>query len=269
MSADVVAELARNGTLRAGINLANTLLVTGSTPAGEPVGVAPDMARAIAEKLGVAVSYAGFATPGEVGDAVAEDGWDICLIAAEPKRAETIAFTPAYVEIEATYLVPAGSPIGSVEEVDRPGVRIAVSARSAYELYLTRTLRHAELCRAKGLAGALERLAAERLDALAGLRPQLQAAAAKLPGARVLDGRFTAVQQAIGTRPEYAAARAFLEAFVGEARANGLVASLIDKHGVTGRRKKTVSTSTPRPCSPCDGRQRQQPIPRNISRRLQ
>jgi polar amino acid transport system substrate-binding protein len=235
MTAHVISEIARTGTVRAAINLGNPLLVPRSTPAGEPVGVAPDMAHAIADKLGVPLTFVTFASPGEVVDAIDKDAWDICLIAAEPKRAEAIAFTAGYAEIEATYLVPEDSPFRSAADVDRPGVRIAVSDRSAYDLYLTRTLQHGELRRAKGLAGAAELFVAEKLDALAGLRPPLSETAAKLAGARVLDGRFTAVQQAIGTRPENVAAKAFLDAFVAEAKATGLVAGLIRKHGVEGR----------------------------------
>src|SRR3546814_3094782 len=148
------AELGRPGTLRVGINLGNILLVTGRSASGEPQGVAPDMAAAIAERLGVAVSYVTFDTPGAVADAIADDLWDLCLIAEEPQRAETIAFCDAYVAIEATYLVPAGSSLQSIEDVDRPGIRIALADRAAYHLYLSRTLKHAELCRAKGLPGA-------------------------------------------------------------------------------------------------------------------
>jgi len=235
MSQDIVTELAPSGTLRAGINMANILLVTGSTPAGEPTGVAPDMAREIANRLGVAVSYVQFASPGEVADAVGGDGWDIALIAAEPARAETIAFSTAYVEIEATYLAPAGSPLHGIEDVDRPGVRIAVSDRSAYDLYLTRTLKHAELHRAKGLKGAFDLFVDRELDALAGLRPALIGNAETLPGARVLDGRYTTVRQAVGAKPENTAGAAFLQEFVTEARASGLVARLIKRHGVEGR----------------------------------
>ncbi len=235
VSRDIVAELAPSGTLRAGINLANILLVTGSSPAGEPTGVAPDMARAIADRLGVAVCYVPFASPGEVADAVAGGAWDIALIAAEPARAETIAFSAAYVEIEATYLVPASSSFHLVEDVDRPGVRIAVSGRSAYDLYLARTLEHAELHRAKGLAGALELFVGEELEALAGLRPALNGNAESLPGARVLAGSYTTVRQAVGTRPENTAAAAFLQEFVAEAKASGLVARLIGRHGVEGQ----------------------------------
>jgi polar amino acid transport system substrate-binding protein len=232
---EIASELAPSGVLRAGINLSNPLLVTGRTAAGDPEGVSPDLSAAIAERLGLGISYVTFPTPGEVADAAETDSWDIGLIAAEAKRAETIAFTPAYTEIEATYLVPAGSPIKTIEEVDRPGIRIAVSGRSAYDLYLTRTLKHAELVRAQGLAGAVELFAAEKLDALAGLRPPLMENLEELPGGRILDGRFTAVQQAVGTQKRKTKAAAFLTEFVEEAKASGLIAELIDKHGVTGK----------------------------------
>jgi polar amino acid transport system substrate-binding protein len=235
MSNDVVAELAPNGTMRAGINMSNPLLVTGRTSDGDPVGVSPDMATAIADRLGVQVKLVQFPSPGVLADAMAEDAYDIGLIAAEPARAETIAFTDAYVEIEATYLVPPGSHLNVIADVDKPGIRVAVSARSAYDLYLTRTLEHAELVRAQGLGGALALLTDEKLDVLAGLRPALNEDVKSLPGARIMEGRYTTVQQAIGTNPKNAAAAAFLRDFVAEAKQSGLVASLIEKHGVEGR----------------------------------
>jgi len=235
MTDTALSDLTVPGTLRVGINLGNILLVTGTGPAGDPQGVAPDMAAALAERLGVGVSYITYATPGEVADAAARDEWDIGLIAVEPKRAEVIGFCDAYVEIEVTYLVPAGSALQSIEDVDRPGVRIAVSDRSAYDLYLTRTLKHAELHRAKGLPGALALFAAEKLDALAGLVPALMDNAASLPGSRILDGRITAVRQAIGTKPECIALNAVTEQFIADAKASGFVAGLIEKHGVKGK----------------------------------
>lgn len=235
MTHDALSELTVPGTLRVGINLGNILLVTGTGPAGDPQGVAPDMAAGLAKRLGVAVSYVTFATPGEIADAAERDEWDIALIAVEPKRAEVIAFCDAYVDIEATYLVPANSPLQTIEDVDRPGVRIAVSDRAAYDLYLTRTLQHAELHRAKGLPGALELFVTEKLDALAGLVPALQENAETLPGSRVLDGRYTSVRQAIGTKPGCAALHASAEQFIAEAKESGLVAALIEKHGVTGK----------------------------------
>lgn len=173
MSQSIVAELAPHGVLRAAINMGNFLLVTGRTPSGDPAGVSPDMASAIAERLGVPVKYVPFAKPGELADAAGSDAWDIGLIGAEPARAEKIAFTAAYVEIEATYLVPAGSPLQTIAEVDRPGVKIAVSARSAYDLWLERNIKHATLVRSDGLNSAVEMFVRDKLDALAGLRPGL------------------------------------------------------------------------------------------------
>jgi polar amino acid transport system substrate-binding protein len=234
MSEQVKSELAPTGVLRAGLNLSNFLLISARTEAGDPAGVAPDMAAEIARRLGVAVQYVTYKTPGELADAAETGAWDIGLIGAEPQRAEKIAFSPAYVEIEATYLVPAGSPLRSVEEVDRPGVRIAIAARSAYDLWLSRHLEYAELVRAGSLDASLEQFVADRLDALAGLRPRLLQDIEKLPGARILDGRFTAVQQAVGTAKANAAGAAFLRDFVEEAKASGLVARLIKRHQVRG-----------------------------------
>ncbi len=235
MIQDVLSELTDPSTLRVGINLGNILLVTGTSLTGDPEGVAPDLAAAIAERLGVAVSYVTFDTPGEVADAVERDEWDIGLIAAEPKRAEKIAFCDAYVEIEATYLVPANSSFQSIEDVDQPAVRIAVSDRAAYDLYLSRTLKHAELHRAKGLAGAFDLFVTEKLDALAGLVPALKENVENLPGSRVLDGRYTSVRQAVGTKPGNAGLKAFVEQFIQEAKESGLVTELIEKHGVKGK----------------------------------
>ncbi len=230
----VLAELAPHGVLRAGINLSNFLLVTGRDEFGSPEGVAPDMARAVAERLGVPVRLVPYASPGLLADACGTESWDIGLIGAEPQRAETIAFTPAYVEIEATFLVPAGSSIGGIAEVDRPGVRIASTARAAYDLWLERNVRDATLVRAESIGGAFELFAGQGLEVLAGLRPRLIQDAAALPGSRILDGRFSAVQQAIGTARKNAAGAAFLRGFAEEAKATGLVARLIAKHGVQG-----------------------------------
>ena len=235
MLEQVRAELAPTGVLRAGINMSNFLLVTGTTPQGDPEGVSPDIAREVAGRLGVPLKLVPFKSPGELADAAVEDLWDIGNIGAEPERAKHIAFSPAYVEIEATYLVPAGSPIQSVDEVDRQGVRIAVSARSAYGLWLSDHIEHAELVPAKGLDASYELFVAQKLDALSGLRPRLVEDVKKLPGARVLDGKFTAVQQAIGTKRDREAGARFLREFVEEMKANGFVAGLIEKHGVVGR----------------------------------
>lgn len=234
MTPEIKAQLAPHGVLRAGINMSNFLLVTSRSAAGDPEGVSPSMARAIADRLGVPVKYVPFAKPGELADEAGKDVWDIGLIGAEPARAEKIAFTAAYAEIEATYLVPAGSPLQAIADVDRPGVRIAVTARSAYDLWLERNISQATLIRSGSLDGALEQFLAEKLDALAGLRPRLLSDVAKVPGAVILPGQFTAVQQAVGTAKPNAAAAAWLRGFVEEAKASGLVARLIEQHKVSG-----------------------------------
>lgn len=230
----IAQQIAPHGVLRAGINLSNFLLVTGRDEFGSPTGVAPDMARAVADRLGLPLRLVPYASPGLLADAAGRDEWDIGLIGAEPQRADTIAFTPAYVEIEATYLVPAGSPIGSIADVDRPGIRIASTARAAYDLWLERNIHQATLMRAEGLDGALRLFLDQTLEALAGLRPRLLQDVAKLPGARVLDGQFSAVQQAIGTQRGKDEAAVFLRGFAEEAKASGFVASLIARHGVQG-----------------------------------
>lgn len=234
MNEQLRSELAPTGVLRAGINMANFLLVTGRRDDGAPQGVAPDMASAVAERLGVEIVYVPYETPGQLADDATKGVWDVGLIGAEPARAEHIAFSAAYVEIEATYLVPSGSPIQAIADVDRPGVRIAVAARSAYDLYLTRNIQHAELLRVAGLNASYDLFVNDKLDALAGLRPRLMSDVEKLPGARLLDGQFTAVQQAIGTPRERGAAAAFLRDFVEEAKASGLVGQFIERHQVKG-----------------------------------
>jgi len=234
MSPEIIADLAPTGVLRAGINLSNFLLVTGRSPAGDPAGVAPDVAAEIARRLNVPVKYLPFKSPGELADAAVGGAWDIGLIGAEPQRAKTIAFTAAYSEIEATYLVPSGSPLKTIAEVDAAGVRIAVTGRSAYGLWLDRNIKHAELVRSETLDSAYEQFVRDRLEALAGLRPRLLADAGKLSGARILDGRFTAVRQAVGTPKKNTAGAAFLHDFVEDVKASGFIASLIERHKVSG-----------------------------------
>ena len=233
-----IAELDDPTTLTVGINLANMLLVTDREPNGDPVGVAADMAMRIAEALGAGIKYDCYPTPGDVADAI--DGWDICLIAIEPERAETIDFCKPYVQIEATYLVPAGSALQRIEDVDTPGIKIAVSSRAAYDLYLTRTLQHAELVRGPGLSATFEMFKKGGLDALAGLTPALLENAQEMPGSRVLPGRYTAIKQSVGTKHGKPALKAVVEKVLSDAVADGTVQSLIGKYGVAG--KLTVAT---------------------------
>ncbi len=214
--------------------MSNFLLVTGEAPNGDPAGVSPDMAKEVADRLGVPVTYVTYKTPGELADDAENNAWDIGNIGAEPQRAEKIAFTAAYCEIEATYLVPAGSPITTLDDVDKPSTRIAVTGRAAYGLWLERNIKHAELIKTDTLDSAYDTFVADKLDVLAGLRPRLLSDVEKLPGARILDGKFSAVQQAIGTPRKNEAAAKWLAEFVEEAKSSGLVAQLIEKHGVKG-----------------------------------
>jgi polar amino acid transport system substrate-binding protein len=234
MTPEIITQLAPTGTLRAGINMSNFLLVNSRAHDGSPRGVSPSMAAAVAERLGVPLRYVPYPRPGELADAVGTDAWDIGLIGAEPQRAEKIAFTAAYAEIEATYIVPPGSPITTLAEVDQPGIRIAVTARSAYDLWLERNIRHATLIRTDSLDSAWTRFRDDKLEACAGLLPRLLTDQPSMPGSRILPGRFTAVQQAIGTARANAAAAAWLAAFVEEAKASGMVARFIQEHGVSG-----------------------------------
>ncbi len=230
-----VAALAPTGVLRAAINLSNFLLVTGRDDAGDPVGVSPDMARALADRLGVEVELLRYKTPGEVADDGPTGRWDIGNIGAEPKRAEHITFTAAYAEIACTYLVGPESDITSIDEVDRPGRRIASAHRAAYDLWLERNLEHAELVQVGGLDGAFDAFVEQGLDALAGLIPRLTTDVERIPGARILDGQFTAVQQAVGTpRDRDPAGAEYLASFVEAAKASGFVADAIERHGADG-----------------------------------
>ncbi len=226
-------ELAPSGVLRAGINLSNFLLVTGKAANGDPQGVAPDMAAEIARRLGVPVTYVTFAQPGPLADKVDTDTWDIGLIGAEPQRAQKIAFTTAYVEIQSTYLVPPGSALKAIADVDKPGVRIACTARTAYGLWLENNIKRATLVWTETLDNSFDKFAADKLDALAGLKPKLISEQKKMPGSVILDGQFSAVQQAIGTSRKNEHAPAWLQAFVDEAK-RGFAASLIAKHEVIG-----------------------------------
>jgi len=234
VSPEIVAELAPTGVLRAGINMSNFLLVTGRTASGEPEGVSPDMAAEVARRLGVPLKLVPYKSPGELGDDAVNDVWDIGNIGAEPQRAKIINFTAAYCEIESTYMVPAGSPIGSIADVDKTGIRISVTGRSAYGLWLENNIKNATLVRTDTLDASFDKFVDEKLEVLAGLRPRLIDDVKKLPGARILDGKFSAVQQAIGTPKKNVKAAPWLAAFVEEVKRSGFVQGLIDKHNAKG-----------------------------------
>jgi polar amino acid transport system substrate-binding protein len=228
------AELAPTGTLRVGINFGNTLLTAKDPASGEPRGVAVDLARELGRRLGVPIEIVAFDAAGKMADAVKTGAWDVAFLGAEPQRASEISFTAADAEIESTYLVPAGSPLRAISDVDRDGVRIAISEKSAYDLYLSRTLQRAKLQRVPGIPASFELFTTAKLDALAGLRPVLVTFAEKLPGSRVLEGRFSSVQQGIGTPKGRDAGARYLQAFVEDVKSSGYVAGAIARNGVRG-----------------------------------
>ena len=227
-------QLAPGGTMRVGLNMSNFLLVKKDAASGELSGVAIDLARELARRIGVPVQFVPYESPGKVAEAAPTGAWDIAFLGAEPQRANEIAFTAAYLEIEATYLVPPGSKFQSVADVDQAGVRISVSNKSAYELFLTRSLKHAELQRIDGVEPSYQHFVNARLDALAGLRPRLVSDVERIPGARVLSDRFTAIQQAMGTPKARAEAYPVLEAFVADVKRSGFVAAAIERNGARG-----------------------------------
>lgn len=229
---EIRSALAPLGVLRAGINLSNTLLVSARTPEGQPHGVSPDMAHAVGTALGVPVQLIPYQTPGEVADAVVRHEWDIGLIGAEPQRAETIAFTPAYAEIEACYCVRASAAIAAHADVDRPGVRIVTTARAAFTLWLERHIKHATLITAESLDGARDIFANGGADVLASLKSKLEDQ--PIPNSLILEPSFMTVQQAIGCAKSQIKSAEWLTSFVRAACKSGFVAERIRHHGVRG-----------------------------------
>ena len=230
----VLADLAPTGKMRVGINFQNALLTRKDPATGEAGGIALDLARELGRRLGVPVEIIPYQTAGHLADAVKSGEWDVGFFAADPQRATAIAFTAPYAEIETTYLVPAGSPFRRVEDVDREGVRIAVGAKGGPDLAASRVLKHAQLVRAPSTAATRKLFVAEKLDALAGLRPTLVQDAKDIPGSRLLEGRFSVVGQAVGTHPDRAAGAQYLRDFVEDIKASGLVARVIEKNGMHG-----------------------------------
>jgi polar amino acid transport system substrate-binding protein len=227
-AAEIAKELAPTGTLRAAINFGNPVLAQKDPTTGEPRGVSADLARELARRLNVPLEFVTFDAAGKVFEGLKGNRWDIAFLAIEPVRAAEIAFTAPYVIIEGVYLVPKDSKLRSVDEVDREGVRIGVNRGSAYDLYLTRTLKHAQLQRGES---GIELFRKEGLDAAAGVKQPLVAYAKDHPDVRVMDGRFMEIRQAMGTpRVRLGGNEAvprYLHAFVEEMKASGFVAQAL------------------------------------------
>jgi polar amino acid transport system substrate-binding protein len=227
----VRSTLAPTGALRVALNEANFLLVP--APATEGRGVAADLGRDLGARLGVPVTFGGYADAGKVADAASQDAWDVAFIGADAARSDVV-FSPPYVGIDATFLVRDSATALGPDDVDRPGMRIAVADRSAYHLALRRIIREATLVPADGLPASEQRFRSEGLEVLAGLRPHLVDVATRTPGGRILDGAFMTVQQAIGIPRSRGAAAPWIADYARDVVRSGLVALLIERHAVRG-----------------------------------
>lgn len=232
IATSVLKDLAPDGTLRVAINLGNPVLAQlGST--GEPQGVSVALAKALAEELGVTLHMRTFDAAGKVFAALEEGAWNLAFLAIEPVREAQIAFSEPYVLIEGTYLVKREAPFQHVDELDRPGLRLAVGKGAAYDLYLTRTLQHAELVRAETSAGAVDLFIESDLDAAAGVRQPLERVAASDQRYRVLDGAFTSIRQAMAVPREREAGAAYVRNYVERRLAEGFVRGALLASGQT------------------------------------
>jgi polar amino acid transport system substrate-binding protein len=227
-------DLAPTGKLRVGINYGNPVLATRDRTSGQLSGVAVDLARELGRRTDLPVELVGFESAGKMVEGLQAAAWDVAFLAVDPGREQDINFTAPYIEIEGTYLVPPGSALVAIADVDREDVRVGVSSKSAYDLFLSRDLKHAQLVRASSPGAAFDLILAGKVDVLGGVRQHLVANTAKLPGSRVLDGRFMAIQQALGIPKGREAGISYLREFIEDVKASGLVARALEKAGVQG-----------------------------------
>jgi len=226
-------EFAPSGTLVAGVNFGNPVIAQKDLSGGDPRGVGPELARELARRLGVPIRYVVYDTAGKMADAAKEGAWDVAMLAVDPARAETIAFSAPYVLIEGTYLVRNDSPLKNVDDFDRKGLRISVALRSAYDLFLTRHLKQAEIVRVATSQAAIDDFVAGKVDVAAGVRQPLAATARKVPGLRVIEGSYMTIGQASGVPKARAAAAKYLRDFIEGAKASGFVARKLQDSGVS------------------------------------
>ena len=226
--------LAPSGTLRAAINFGNPILAARDAATGEARGVSVDLARELGRRLEVPVELVLYTAAGKVVEGVKTGAWDIGFFAIDPVRAADVDFTPAYVVIEGAYLVPGSSAIVRNEDVDRDGVRVVVGRGSAYDLYLTRELKKAKIVRAPTSPAVTDLMLADRIEVAAGVKQQLEADAKRLPGLRLLDGRFMVINQAMGIPKGRTIGTAYVSEFVQQMKASGFVADALKRHGIEG-----------------------------------
>lgn len=235
LSTDIIQAFTPTGRLRASINLGNPILAGQRAGSGEVFGVSVDLARGFAQRLGVELELVVVDAAGKSVDRVAQEAADIGFFAIDPKRGEGIHFTAPYVLIEGCYLVREASPLTRNDQVDQAGTRLVVGQGSAYDLFLTREIRHATLERAPTSPTVVDHFLATKSDVAAGVKQQLEADAARLGGLRLLPGRFMVIQQAMGcAKSRGTAAAAALAAYVEEMKASGFVAQALARHGIQG-----------------------------------
>ena len=233
-ASQAVAELAPTGKLRAAINFGNPILATRDSAGGEARGTSVDLARELGRRLAVPVELVLYPSAGKVVEGLHASAWDVAFVAIDPARAVDMDFTAPYVVIEGAYLVPQGSSIRSNADVDRDGVKVVVGAGSAYDLYLARELKRAQLVRAPTSPLVVDTMVAQKLDVAAGVRQQLEADATRISGMRVLDGRFMVINQAMATPKGRAEGARYLADFVEEMKGSGFVAAALARHGIEG-----------------------------------
>jgi polar amino acid transport system substrate-binding protein len=234
ISSSIRSDLAPSGKVRVGINYGNPVLATRDPATGDLHGVAVDLAWELGRRIAVVVELVGYESAGKMVEAMQAGAWDIAFLAVDPGRVAEISFTAPYIEIDGTYLVPAGSPLRTIADVDREGVRVGLAAKSAYDLFLSRSSQHAQLVHAPSPKAAFELLVSGKVEALAGVKQTLVADAEKLPGSRVLGGRFMAIYQALGIPKGHDAGAEYLREFIEDVKASGLVAQAIEKAGIRG-----------------------------------
>jgi polar amino acid transport system substrate-binding protein len=232
VSAALKAEIAPSGTLLAGINYNNPLLAERDAASGELRGVVVDLSRELARRIGVPVKLVPYESAGKMSDAAKTRAWDIAYLAIDPARSGDIEFTAPYLELEGTYLVPSGSAIQKIEDVDRAGVHVAVTAKSAYDLFLSRQMKNAQLVRFATTPISIDMMVAQKLDAVAAVRTALVTGARRVPDSRVLSGHFMTIPQAAGVPKGRPLAAQYVREFIEDMKASGFVAEALTKHGL-------------------------------------
>jgi polar amino acid transport system substrate-binding protein len=224
--AEVLKDLAPTGTLRAAINMGNIVLAQGTNDS--PSGVTPELAHELAKRLGVSCKLTCFDAAGKAFNALKANEVDIVFLAIEPVRAAEIEFTAPYVIIEGCYAVLQDSPLKSPEDVDKAGIRVGVNVNSAYDLFLTRSLKAAQLVRSTDGA---QTFLDQKLEACGGVKQALQGFIAKNPNVRLIEPRFMEIRQAMGTAKGKLAGAAYLRSFIEEMKRNGFVADALKRSG--------------------------------------